>query len=386
MMLLVYYIALWPLATHITVFFHELGHSMVALLFSKGPVEMYVGSYGDKAQSHKIVFGRLSVFLEKRSFLWNKGLCVPTNTPAREWQEFLFVLAGPGLSLLFGLLVWVMYYYQGNADSLLWKVLAPVFIFSAGFDFLRNLIPSDKPIYTETQSVAYNDGYQLREIFFRRGKRRDFKRAAALLIDKQYAEAGRLFEHLARDNFRRASTYSCAIAAYWQAKDTGKALELAEASFDDRLHPLFSQIQLGVLYSLAGRHEEALRIYTGILEEKPDDAEALNNIGFTRIVQQRYDEALAIFEKILVANPSDAYALSQTGFIHYRKNGAPNGLPDLQKAAEINPDNAYVLRNLAIYHFEQKNLGEAKTLFQRALELDPTTFEVAEYLGLPVWE
>ncbi len=88
-MLIVYYIALWPLATHITVFFHELGHSVAALLFSKAPVEMYVGSYGNKAQCRKLTFGRLSVFLEKRSFLWDRGLCVPLERPSGIWREFM---------------------------------------------------------------------------------------------------------------------------------------------------------------------------------------------------------------------------------------------------------------------------------------------------------
>lgn len=375
------YIFFWPVATHVTVFFHELGHSMAALWFTKEPVEMYVGTYGNKAQSRQITIGRLQIYLENKSFLWNKGLCVPRGPVAREWQAFLLVLAGPLFSLLFGAALWMTYRLHSDAGALLWKILPPIFIFSAVYDFLRNLFPDEEPIYIEGHTITYNDGYQLREILFRREQRQDFKRAAALFGERQYAESGRLFERLAAGHFRTADTIRYSVAAYRYAGEPEKALTLARAeTVDNPYQRPAHQIDLGLLHSLAGRHEEALGIYRELLEKNPEDAAALANVGFTLIVQEQYDEARTIFEKLLAGNPEDAYTLSQIGLIQYRRQGAPAGLPEMEKAATATPENAYILRNLAIYHFEQGNKAEAKSLFEKALELDPSVYEGQAYL------
>jgi len=52
------------LSRPITTFVHELGHAIPSLLFTKGPVVIYVGSYGDISNSTTTTFGRLSIIFK----------------------------------------------------------------------------------------------------------------------------------------------------------------------------------------------------------------------------------------------------------------------------------------------------------------------------------
>ncbi|MFN0013624.1 MAG: M50 family metallopeptidase [Saprospiraceae bacterium] len=369
----------YPIATHITVFVHELGHSIAALLFSTGTVEMYVGSYGDKENSRKIPLGRLHIYLEKKSILWKKGLCVPSKPMGNDWQEALMVFAGPAFSLLLGLGIWLAVYNGDDPASALGKILAPMFIVSAVADFIRNITPNPRPILLQNGTITYNDGQQLREMFFQKQKRHDFQSALRLVSESRFSEAAPVFEQLAQNKFRQAAAYQWAILNYWHAGNLEKATALAQLDYPDNTYRTTHRQDLGIMLSMAGKHEEALGVFDQLQSEKPDDHDALANQGFARIMFERYAEAKPNFEKILAENPDHGYAISQLAYIKYRENGAPAGLEDLEKACEMAPNDPYVLRNLAIYHLEQGQKAEAEALFKKAYEINPLTVGVKKY-------
>lgn len=369
-----------PVATHVLVFVHELGHSLVALLFSEGTVEMYVGSYGDKDKSWKIRLGRLHMYVENRSVLWKKGICVPGNAMRKPWQGAAMVFAGPAFSLLFGLALWVWAYGGTPPEGIVWRILAPIFIATAVADFVRNILPNKRPIVTKRGTTTYNDGQLLWEMFFQKQQLRDFNEALAMIAQQNFGAAAPVFERLAQSGFRQQEAYQWAVAAYWHAGDSEKAIALAQLDYFGNTYRSTNRSDLGILLSMAGKNAQALLIFDELVAEAPNDRTALANQGFVLILLGRYEEAKKNFERIVAENPDDAYAISQLAFATYRLNGAPHGVGEMKKASEMAPEDPYVLRNLAIYQLEQNQVAEAEALFRKIQDINPFVPEVKDYL------
>ena len=49
-----------------TTFFHEMGHAIPALIFTKKSVTVYIGSYGDISKTTQFKLGRLTIYFKWR--------------------------------------------------------------------------------------------------------------------------------------------------------------------------------------------------------------------------------------------------------------------------------------------------------------------------------
>jgi len=152
------------LVSVVTCVVHEFGHAMTALLLTKGPVKVYIGSWGDPSTSLKLSFGRLIVFFQYKPNLWGKGLCSHSEY---KWNPFvsgmLIVLFGPLSSLLFGIGM-IVFILSNYAEGLV-IFIGVMLLVSSIFDFLFNIIPNKRPIQLYEGNVIYNDGEQLRQLY-----------------------------------------------------------------------------------------------------------------------------------------------------------------------------------------------------------------------------
>ena len=115
-----------PLVT----FAHELGHARVALKYSKGPVEVYVGR---RDCALKLRRGRLRLFI---SPVGTGGLCRSSNRGVPRRQQLTRALAGPGMNLVIAVVAGLI----GAATS---GDLSAVLLTIAGISALQldNLVP-----------------------------------------------------------------------------------------------------------------------------------------------------------------------------------------------------------------------------------------------------
>lgn len=91
-------------------FLHELGHALPALLFDKGKIEMYVGSYGDKKASYYFRAGRLYVYMSKYYINWAFYGCCISEKNTRDWGKYFFItLNGVAFSAVLTILWAYMY-------------------------------------------------------------------------------------------------------------------------------------------------------------------------------------------------------------------------------------------------------------------------------------
>jgi Flp pilus assembly protein TadD len=107
-----------------------------------------------------------------------------------------------------------------------------------------------------------------------------------------------------------------------------------------------------------------------ILEKEPDNAHALNALGYTLADRTtRYQEALVLIQKALKIMPEDPYFLDSLGWVYYRLGDLEKAENYLRKAADMQTD-AEFLAHLGEVLWETGKQAEAKQVWQQGLQLD----------------
>ena len=109
-----------------------------------------------------------------------------------------------------------------------------------------------------------------------------------------------------------------------------------------------------------------------VLERDPDNADALNFIGYT-FVENNHDLARA--EKMLARavelRPLDGYVADSYGWLLFKRGRYREALEWLQKAFQLVPDEPVVAEHVGDCHLKIKSKAKAIELYRRALELYP---------------
>ncbi|HVV72184.1 MAG TPA: hypothetical protein VHI52_11915, partial [Verrucomicrobiae bacterium] len=83
----------------INVVFHEFGHAIPKMFWTKKDVRVFIGSLGEPGRYMRLSFGRLKIFIKPNPFLWMRGLC-----RSEEWlpvsKQIIVTAMGPLVSLL----------------------------------------------------------------------------------------------------------------------------------------------------------------------------------------------------------------------------------------------------------------------------------------------
>jgi tetratricopeptide (TPR) repeat protein len=129
---------------------------------------------------------------------------------------------------------------------------------------------------------------------------------------------------------------------------------------------------LGALYNLQGNFSESEATYRSVLQLKPNDVTALNNLAWLLAFQpQKNAEALAkIKQAIDVAGPQ-AGLLDTLGVIHVAGGRAQDALAILKAVVAEDPSASHYF-HLAQAYYLAKNSTTALTALNEADRLDPT--------------
>lgn len=132
------------------------------------------------------------------------------------------------------------------------------------------------------------------------------------------------------------------LANFEQARDDyGHALERAPADRDVRL-------ALGALLSRGRLPGPAAEHFAQVLQQSPDDAEALVGLAGCRIEQGRSEEALPLLERIPPGDPAELRALVLRGRAALEHRDAAGAEPWLNRAVAAAPDDPEALHQLTL--------------------------------------
>lgn len=108
-----------------------------------------------------------------------------------------------------------------------------------------------------------------------------------------------------------------------------------------------------------------------ILIKNPDNAEALNALGYTLLdMPGRYSEAEKYLQHALQLNPNEAVIMDSYGWLQFRLGNASKALEYLEKAYSKQPENE-IAAHLSEVLWALGRKDEAKKIFSRAIKEAP---------------
>ena len=128
-------------------------------------------------------------------------------------------------------------------------------------------------------------------------------------------------------------------------------------------------IQLGSIQDRAGQRAEAEKTLRAVLQREPDNATALNNLGYYLAERSaRYNEALPLIEKAVSIEPINGSFLDSLGWVQYKLGRLQEARGHLEKAALYARRNAMVHEHLGDVLRELGRAQEARRNWEVALE------------------
>lgn len=150
------------------------------------------------------------------------------------------------------------------------------------------------------------------------------------------------------------------------------------ANFPTSTRLLFARAMLNNQRKRLAATERDLR---QILKQQPDNATALNSLGYILADRtQRFAEARALLDKALQLQPDDAAILDSIGWLHYRTGKYPEALEFLRKAFAASP-NAEIGAHLGEILWVLGNQEEARQIWQESIKLAPNDPVIQETLN-----
>ncbi|HEY3178227.1 MAG TPA: tetratricopeptide repeat protein [Casimicrobiaceae bacterium] len=121
----------------------------------------------------------------------------------------------------------------------------------------------------------------------------------------------------------------------------------------------------------AGRLREAQLIYSRVLTEDPDNAEALHLSGLVAFRESRFDDAIALLRRAVVCAPGNALYLGNLGNALKDAGRHDEAIATYERALELDPDQVSARSNLGAMHLETGTLEDAIREFRDVIARKP---------------
>jgi tetratricopeptide (TPR) repeat protein len=163
-----------------------------------------------------------------------------------------------------------------------------------------------------------------------------------------------------------------AEAEYKKALDLKPAKSVSDAA----------QFNLASVLLLEKKYSDAIPAFEAHLKNKPDDANAIFQIGMCALQTKDYPKAKQYFEQSLKTDPKNAAALCGLGMVEYDGGGDKAKAEEyFQKSLDLNPQFYNALLYLGKKNIDEKRFNEALGFLGKGLEVNPYDAEVHFLLG-----
>lgn len=182
-------------------------------------------------------------------------------------------------------------------------------------------------------------------------------------------------QHMNRVRVRFPDQAESFYLLHSQALIKHKYLSEAEKVLNDALQnqPNSSKLLFAraMLYSQRNQNSEAERDLTRILQQEPDNAVALNSLGYLLTnTSQRYREAEELLTKAYKLKPDDPVIIDSLGWLHFRIGNYTDALRELRQAY-ANYQEAAVAAHLGEVLWVTGSQEEARQIWQEGIKQAP---------------
>lgn len=169
---------------------------------------------------------------------------------------------------------------------------------------------------------------------------------------------------------------------FLKRKELAKSLKYIDESLEvEPRDPDLFQIRGSVLEELH-RYEEAIAMYNQALEIDPSNTRIRYSLGNVFEKSGRRERGLAEMERIIQEKPDDAGALNFIGYtLAVMGRDLEKAEKYVRKALSIKPDDGFIIDSVGYVLFIQGKIEEALDHFQRAIEKVKHDPILAEHLG-----
>ena len=158
--------------------------------------------------------------------------------------------------------------------------------------------------------------------------------------------------------------------------DAVKLLQDAERKFPDDTSIVF---ELGSQYDRAKRYPEAEATFQKILQRDPENAAALNYLGYMLADRgERLDESVKYLQKALQIEPENGSYLDSLGWAYFKSDRLDLAEDNLHRAADQLRTNSVIQDHYGEVLFKLGRYGDAITAWTRALEGDGSDVDRGE--------
>jgi len=128
------------------------------------------------------------------------------------------------------------------------------------------------------------------------------------------------------------------------------------------------RFRLGIIQDKAGKKEACMATMEKIIEMEPDNASALNYLGYTYAdLGIKLDKAEKLINRALKIKPEDGFITDSLGWVYYKKGRYGKAVKTLLKAAELTSFDPVVSEHLGDAYEKNGNFQKALEIYQKAL-------------------
>lgn len=139
--------------------------------------------------------------------------------------------------------------------------------------------------------------------------------------------------------------------------------------------------QFATQYHQMGKLEEAEFLYTKIIRQQPNNADALHLLGVLHSQRGDHDAAISYIQKALKINHSSTAYHYNLGNAFKRKGQLDDAILSYQNALQLDTGLADIHYNLGCAFDEKQQIEDAIISFQKALKLNPNLYDALYNLG-----
>jgi tetratricopeptide (TPR) repeat protein len=145
-----------------------------------------------------------------------------------------------------------------------------------------------------------------------------------------------------------------------------------------KLSPELAEISsnLGLVYYLQRKDDEAVKAFQYALKRKPDLVAANLFLGMTYVRSNQYEKSIEPLKKAIVLGPGEARAYLNLGLSYVELNREVEAMEVLQKAAELWPQDIEVLYNLGVVYTRLMT-----STYKKMAQIDADSYRVHQLLG-----
>jgi TolB-like protein/tetratricopeptide (TPR) repeat protein/DNA-binding winged helix-turn-helix (wHTH) protein len=133
-----------------------------------------------------------------------------------------------------------------------------------------------------------------------------------------------------------------------------------------------TEMALGRLYLVSGRHEQAEAVYRGLVARNPRNADAYAGLGQALSGQGRAEDAERAFRRAVEVEPQYSGGYRALGGFLFQSGRPAEAEAAYRKVTELNPQSASALSNLGAALLMQGRMEEAAQAFVSSLEAEPS--------------